>query len=218
MSKATIFNATVEGFRTTKKGYSITLLLPKKSNEIEQVTQLMKFDKMPVLFALKADEEAQEEKEGKITEEQRKAIFALIKILADHYGYEKEEARKILTSHFCEQLALEQFSLSDVSKEIATDFIQTLLELALGEGLDVFNWLRDNEELAIILSVKYKRCVVCAKVGDIHHIDRIGMGNNRNKIDDSEKRKVCLCREHHTELHTIGDREFSKKYHINISR
>lgn len=214
--KATVFFGTVDGFRTTKKGINITLHLPKNLNDTNKVAELLKYDKMPVKFAMKLDNDQIEENETKITESQRKTIFKLIGILSDHFGYTKEEGRNILTEHFCSEMSVEPFSLSDVEKEIATDFIKCLVEWGLAEGINMFDWLRDDIDLAMTISVKYKKCVICGKDGDIHHIDRIGMGNNRK--NDEGKRTICLCREHHATLHTIGDKAFSEKYHINLGR
>ena len=62
--------------------------------------------------------------------------------------------------------------------------------------------------------IKAKKCCVCGKPGEIHHVDTIGMGNDRRKVDDSEYRKMCLCREHHTMWHNLGDERFQKMYKV----
>lgn len=51
-------------------------------------------------------------------------------------------------------------------------------------------------------------------VSDVDHVDAVGMGNNRNKIDHANRFYYCLCRTHHTERHTIGEIAFENKYHI----
>ena len=45
-------------------------------------------------------------------------------------------------------------------------------------------------------------------------VDTIGMGNDRRKVDDSDYRKICLCRKHHTEAHNIGMIDFESKYKV----
>jgi len=64
--------------------------------------------------------------------------------------------------------------------------------------------------------VKFKKCIICGKHADIHHLDAIGMGNNRKGYDDSNSRKIGLCREHHSEAHAIGVLKFQQKYHLEI--
>lgn len=56
---------------------------------------------------------------------------------------------------------------------------------------------------------------MCGRPGEIHHVDAIGMGRDRNRVDDRRMRKICLCREHHTEAHKIGQPTFMKKYHVH---
>lgn len=62
--------------------------------------------------------------------------------------------------------------------------------------------------------MKLKKCAICGREGEIHHVDTIGMGNDRRKVDDSDYRKICLCRQHHTEAHNIGMTEFESKYKV----
>ena len=62
--------------------------------------------------------------------------------------------------------------------------------------------------------LKHRKCAVCGRNGEIHHVDAIGMGNNRRKVDDSGYRKICLCREHHTIAHQRGLEVFAKMYQV----
>jgi len=218
MSKATIFSATVEGLRTTKKGYTITLLLNKQDNDINNVVELMKLDKLPVKFALKPDSDKIEEEEGKISEKQRKAIYKLLNVIGEHYGLPTEDAKETFKQAFCKNMVISDFSLSDVEKQTATDFIQFLVELGISEGLNLFEWIKDETETLCNISVKYKKCIICGNEGNVHHLKAIGMGNNRKDVDDSNYNKVCLCTSHHNEIHTIGLEKFNNKYHLKLKR
>jgi hypothetical protein len=55
-------------------------------------------------------------------------------------------------------------------------------------------------------------CACCGARADIHHVDRVGMGNNRKKISHVGMRVLPLCRRHHQECHNIGDDKFLEKY------
>jgi hypothetical protein len=61
----------------------------------------------------------------------------------------------------------------------------------------------------------HKKCVVCGKKADLHHIDTIGMGNDRTEVQHEGRECLSLCREHHQEMHQIGKQEFFEKYHLN---
>ena len=56
---------------------------------------------------------------------------------------------------------------------------------------------------------------MCGRPGEIHHVDAIGMGRDRRRVDDRRMRKICLRREHHTEAHKIGQPAFMDKYHVH---
>jgi len=59
-----------------------------------------------------------------------------------------------------------------------------------------------------------KKCCICGRHTDLHHVDRIGMGRDRNDIMHEGMEALPLCREHHTEAHTMPDAEFFGRYHL----
>ena len=59
-----------------------------------------------------------------------------------------------------------------------------------------------------------KKCAVCGKHADLHHVDAVGMGNDRNEIHHLGRRVLPLCREHHIECHSIGSKFLMEKYHL----
>ena len=63
-------------------------------------------------------------------------------------------------------------------------------------------------------SLSHRSCVVCGRPADVHHIDTVGMGNDRNLVDHREKHLIALCRVHHNEAHNIGWTAFEQKYHV----
>jgi hypothetical protein len=72
----------------------------------------------------------------------------------------------------------------------------------------------DDIAAAIYSSLLRKRCIVCGIKGEIHHVDSVGMGRNRQEIAHIGMRVMCLCRYHHSECHAIGQEFFDIKYHI----
>lgn len=81
-----------------------------------------------------------------------------------------------------------------------------LLDFALNRTDDIGHYL--------YACLKLRKCAICGRDGEIHHVDTIGMGNDRRKVDDSDYRKICLCRKHHTEAHSIGMTEFEDRYKV----
>ena len=66
----------------------------------------------------------------------------------------------------------------------------------------------------LYLCLMHRKCAVCGRHADIHHVDAVGSGRDRNKVDHTKLRMVALCREHHQETHTIGWLTFKSKYHV----
>ena len=59
-----------------------------------------------------------------------------------------------------------------------------------------------------------RRCAVCGRHADLHHVDVVGMGRDRKEICHIGMRALPLCREHHTEIHSIGQEDFLRRYFL----
>lgn len=152
-----------------------------------------------------------------ISAEQRKKAYATIADISLHTGYLPEELKEWLKYLHIIKTGCKYFSLSNCTMDTAREFINTILDYALENGviLDDLGINRtDDINHYLYACLKNKKCAVCGKHGEVHHWDAIGMGNDRKHYDDSENRKVCLCRTHHTEAHTIGAIEFEKKHKV----
>ena len=60
-----------------------------------------------------------------------------------------------------------------------------------------------------------KKCCICGAHTQLHHVDRVGMGRNREEIIHEGMEAMPLCDKHHTEVHTIGQDSFNNKYHLD---
>lgn len=152
-----------------------------------------------------------------ITADQRKKIFATIADISIYTGYEPEYLRQLITYWFCCVSGEDYFSLSSCSLQIARELITFIIDFALEHGVQLSDLginRTDDIDKYLWLCLKHKKCAVCGRTGEIHHVDTIGMGANRNTVDDSNYRKICLCRVHHSEAHNIGVKSFSGKYHV----
>lgn len=156
-----------------------------------------------------------------ITDQQRKFIFALCKDFSDYTGYDKEEARDMLQTANAQAKGIDVKSLSNCDMTYANGLIDYIITYFISNDIPFnANTIRENqytfdEKQTYIMALK-RVCVVCGQIhADIHHVDHIGNGFNRNKISHIGKRALPLCRAHHAEVHSIGEQKFLQKYHLS---
>ncbi|MBC9707323.1 MAG: hypothetical protein H9W81_20850 [Enterococcus sp.] len=152
-----------------------------------------------------------------ISAEQRKKAYATIRDISDWTGYLPEEMKEILKYQHMMRTGDAYFSLSNCSMDTAREFINTILEFALENGIPLSdNAIERTDDIGRYLyyCLLQKKCAICGKDGEIHHEDAIGMGNDRTKVDDSSYKKICLCREHHTLAHSLGVIRFREMYKV----
>lgn len=152
-----------------------------------------------------------------ISAEQRRKAYATIRDIADYTGYLPEEQKEWLKYLHIINTGCDYFSLSDCSIDTAREFINTILEYAISEGIPLSeNAIERTDDIGRYLyyCIMNRKCAICGRPGEIHHEDAIGMGLDRRKIDDSDHRKICLCREHHTVAHQMGVERFRKMYKV----
>lgn len=157
----------------------------------------------------------------RITPEQRRKAFALVGEIAAYTGYERDEAHLTLKHEFMnkhlDQLQKELFSLSDCDVTTAKEYISYLIDFCLTFDVPTkvpLTELCDDVERYVYACLIHKKCCVCGKKAELHHVDRVGMGNNRNEIVHEGRRCLPLCREHHTEVDHLGDIRLCERYHV----
>ena len=152
-----------------------------------------------------------------ISAEQRKKAYATIRDISDWTGYLPEEMKEILKYQHMMRTGDAYFSLSNCCMDTAREFLNTILEFALENGISLSdNAIERTDDIGRYLyyCLLHKKCAICGKDGEIHHEDAIGMGNDRTKVDDSSYKKICLCREHHTLAHSLGVIRFREMYKV----
>lgn len=152
-----------------------------------------------------------------ISAEQRKKAYATMRDIAEWSGYLPEEQKEYLKWLHMIRTGCKYFSLSNCTIDTAREFINTILEYAIENGIPLSELAierTDDIGRYLYYCIKHKKCAVCGQQGEIHHVDTIGMGNNRKKTDDADCRKICLCRIHHTIAHARGNDAFEKMYKV----
>ena len=162
------------------------------------------------------------EKKDMLSDDQRKKIFALINDICEHTGYMNEEMYQKMKFYFMAYSGCDTFSIArnKVTKDFASRFIEFIIEWCFQMEIPFMNrdyHLSSNESRTLFIYLKYRSCFVCGKQhSDVAHVQAVGSGRNRRKIDHSKHEFMCLCREHHQEQHTIGIDTFIRKHHLGV--
>lgn len=161
--------------------------------------------------------------QDEITADQRKKIFAICGEIAIWSGHDKELVRKVQTADFLrqniEQLQLSALSLAitgNCDKGTATLFIDYLINFCLENNVPTARPLQeyaDDLERYTYAALLHKRCLVCGRKADLHHVSQIGAGYSRETKPQLGALVMPLCRVHHAEYHSIGRTAFEERYH-----
>lgn len=156
-----------------------------------------------------------------LSHKQRNACYALIGTIADYAGMSKGATKEYMKLRFLaddfEETADKLFSLSDAPMSLVCAFQKYLVRFIVEEDIPcdfpLLNFVDDIADYVYACLVN-KKCCVCGKHADLHHVDHVGAGRDRNEIIHEGMEAMPLCREHHTEAHTIGQQSFNEKYHF----
>lgn len=157
-----------------------------------------------------------------LSDKQRRMCYALMNAIAEWSGNEPEDIKEYFKMEFwannLETLADKLFSLSNAPMDLIVAFQKFLIKFIISNDVPVKRPLLeyvDDIDDYVYMCLIHKKCAICGKKGELHHIDTVGMGNDRTEIQHEGREAMSLCREHHTEYHTIGKSAFLDKYHLN---
>jgi len=151
-----------------------------------------------------------------ISADQRKKVFAIIRDISIWSGHDPEYLRQYLTWDFRSIDGLQPFSLSDVDMTTAREFITYLIDFCFYYDVPTKDTLLNQTEdigKYLYLCLEHRKCAICNKRAEVHHVDRIGMGRDREHIVHVGLRAIALCREHHDEAHR-DERALFNRYFI----
>ena len=157
----------------------------------------------------------------RISPEQRRKCYALFGEISEWSGTEPEEIKEVMKYDFRKKIvrSMERdlFSLSDCDMTTAREFLNYLIDFVLRNDVPThvpLAELADDIDRYVYACLMRKKCAVCGAKADLHHIDQVQMGNNRNEIEHIGRRCLPLCRKHHDEIHSIGCDRFLQYYHL----
>jgi hypothetical protein len=156
-----------------------------------------------------------------ITAEQRRKAWALMTEIAVFQGQGKDDVYREQAAAFSlknlETMQGQLFHLSTATVSEARAFITLLIEIIIEYGIptkEPLYGLCDDLPRYMYACLINKKCAVCGKKAELHHYDRVGMGRNRNEINHIGMLAEAVCRDHHREIDTIGQKAFDEKYHL----
>lgn len=162
----------------------------------------------------------------RITPRQRRMIYALLAEISEYINGVRdadslEETKDMMKLGFAlermESMERKLFSLSDVDETTATMFISFIIDFILKHDIPTkISLLENNDDIShfVYACLVNKKCCICGKHADLHHVDAVGSGNNRNEIHHLGRLALPLCREHHIASHKAGQQSFIAKYHL----
>ena len=155
-----------------------------------------------------------------LSDRQRKSCYAMLREIAVWSGYGSDEIKDIMKFNFIASLVedMNSFSLHDAPMSLVAAFQTFLARFIIAHDVPtrrpMLEYVDDIDDY-VLACLTQKKCVICGKKADLHHVDSVGMGRDRDEIIHEGMTVLPLCREHHTEAHTIGRDSFETKYHIH---
>lgn len=157
-----------------------------------------------------------------LSDRQRRMCYALLGAIADYMGESRESAKELFKLNFMadnlDELGERIFSLSDAPMSLVAGFQRYLVRFVVEHGIPTRRPLLDFVDDVsdyVYACLIHKKCVVCGRRAELHHIDRVGIGRDRTDICHEGMEALPLCREHHAQAHTMPDSEFFALYHLN---
>ena len=157
------------------------------------------------------------EEKDEISNQQRKLLFALWRDYEKYTGVPLDAVEAWFKYEYMLERDLDHLpsvSRGSMDKDTATDFITFTLEYFLNEGIPFAqqDWYKGADVNRVCYAMLANRiCFVCGKEhSDVHHMvgSTVGSGNNRNEVNHIGRMVVCLCREDHSAMHQLGEKEF----------
>ena len=156
-----------------------------------------------------------------ISDKQRKTCYKLLREISDSTGNGLDTTKRALKQKFVEEVMHgsmdTDFSLSDAPMSLVCEFQRFLarfmLEFDIPSSFSLIEYVDDVADF-LYACLTRRRCCICGNESDLHHRDHVGMGRDREEIVHEGMEVLPLCRVHHNEVHQIGEKSFSRKYHL----
>lgn len=157
-----------------------------------------------------------------ITGKQRRLIFALCNDIEAHTGQPRDYMRQMFQDYVKFLYGYEQrISLADCTRTIAKQIIDVMFEWIFTNGIPLnykTSEMMKEDKNYLYWATITRHCVICGQPNsDLAHLEAVGRGMNRNKMNHYDKHVLALCRKHHTTQHQMGIKSFNEYYQLQNS-
>ena len=156
-----------------------------------------------------------------LSDKQRRSCYALLREIAEYTGQGMDPTKEWMKIKFLaddlEQTGDKIFSLSNAPMSLVCAFQRFLVRFIVDWDIPTnFSLQEMVDDVAdyVYACLLNKKCVITGRPADLHHVERVGMGRNRDDIIHEGMEVLPLCREKHQEAHTMSDEDFFAKYHL----
>lgn len=157
-----------------------------------------------------------------LSDRQRRACYALLREIGDYTGQGTDSTKEWMKLKFLAEdlgeTADKIFSLSNAPMSLVCAFqrflVRFILEWDIPTRFPLLGMVDDIADYVYACLIN-RKCAVCGARADLHHVDHVGMGRDREEIIHEGMEALPLCRAHHQECHTIGQQTFLDKYHFD---
>lgn len=194
------FQGELKNVNVQKKGIKMVIFI-ETEDKGEVLNHISEFIEKPITHEILIDSKKIVENFDIITDDQRKKVYALVKDFAIEYGELDTELMKAeLKGWYCEASGYPEFSLSNVDKKIANEFIEYIIMIGKENGYN-FAFRESQEDQGLRMDIINQVCSACGKPGEV-------------KVNKSGY-KICLCDECFENFANEG-KEFLDKFHIKL--
>ena len=157
-----------------------------------------------------------------LSDKQRRACYALLREISDYTGMGADPTKEYMKLKFLAEDLQETgekiFSLSNAPMSLVCAFqrflVRFILDWDIPCSFPLLNFVDDVEDYVYACLVS-KKCAICGMPTQLHHVDHVGIGRDREEIIHEGMKVLPLCGEHHRECHDTGQQTFEEKYHLN---
>ena len=157
----------------------------------------------------------------RLSTKQRNLCYKLLREISEYTGMGLDPTKEWMKQKFVEEVAYEGvehgFSLADAGMSLICAFqrylVRFIIDWDIPTSFPLLDYVDDVPDYLYACLAK-KVCCICGKPSDLHHVDHVGTGRDRDEIIHEGMEALPLCRVHHTEVHAVGQKTFNKKHHI----
>ena len=157
-----------------------------------------------------------------LSEKQRRACYALLREISNYTGMGDGPTKEWMKLKFIVddlgETADKIFSLRNAPMSLVCAFqrflVRFIVDWDIPCSFSLLNFVDDVQDYIYACLIS-KKCCITGRKAQLHHIDRVGMGRNRNDIVHEGMEVLPLSPEMHMEAHSTSDQDFFKKYHLN---